>query len=301
MNTENSSICSVKHAYLIIAHKNDHTFHTLLTLLDDARNDIFVHMDAKCKSYVPDKVEKAVRHSALYHAPNRLNVQWGGYSQIRAELLLLEQATSHGHYAYYHLLSGEDLPIKPQDSIHAFFDLHRGKEFVHFADNVFHHEFRVSLYHLFQESLGRSHGVWGRLNNLFLRIQRLLKIQRSKDVVFQHGANWFSITDQLARFVLGQSAWIHSTFKNTQCADEIFLQTIVHNSEYAGRLFHPRYDDTNQAIMRLIDWERGEPYIWRISDKQELLQSNMLFARKFNSEVDRDIIDFISSFIKSQS
>lgn len=120
-------------------------------------------------------------------------------------------------------------------------------------------------------------------------------------MVFQNGANWFSITDELARFVLGQSAWIHSTFKNTRCADEIFLQTIVHNSEYAGRLFHPRYDDTNQAIMRLIDWKRGSPYIWRISDKQELLQSNMLFARKFNSEVDRDIIDFISSFIKSQS
>ena len=36
-----------KHAFLVMAHKDDATFRTLLRLLDDARNDIFVHMDAK--------------------------------------------------------------------------------------------------------------------------------------------------------------------------------------------------------------------------------------------------------------
>ena len=36
-----------KHAFLIIAHKLDFTLSTLLSLLDDKRNDIFIHIDKK--------------------------------------------------------------------------------------------------------------------------------------------------------------------------------------------------------------------------------------------------------------
>lgn len=40
-----------KQAYLIIAHKDDLVFRTLLKLLDDSRNDIFIHMDLKNVNY----------------------------------------------------------------------------------------------------------------------------------------------------------------------------------------------------------------------------------------------------------
>ena len=33
-----------KHAYLIIAHQCDDTYRTLLKMLDDPRNDIYIHM-----------------------------------------------------------------------------------------------------------------------------------------------------------------------------------------------------------------------------------------------------------------
>ena len=32
-----------KHAYLIIAHQCDDTYRTLLKMLDDPRNDIYIH------------------------------------------------------------------------------------------------------------------------------------------------------------------------------------------------------------------------------------------------------------------
>lgn len=66
-----------KHAYLIIAHKEDLTFHTLLKMLDDTRNDIFLHMDKKNKSYNQVKVENSIQHSQIYHV-ERTNVTWGG-------------------------------------------------------------------------------------------------------------------------------------------------------------------------------------------------------------------------------
>lgn len=40
-----------KHAYLIIAHNDFDILEKLLVLLDDDRNDIFIHIDKKVKSF----------------------------------------------------------------------------------------------------------------------------------------------------------------------------------------------------------------------------------------------------------
>ena len=39
-----------KHAYLIMAHNNLYVLEKLLLLLDDYRNDIYIHIDAKLKN-----------------------------------------------------------------------------------------------------------------------------------------------------------------------------------------------------------------------------------------------------------
>ena len=57
-------------------------------------------------------------------------VHRGGASIMRSELALLNEAASYGHYAYYDLLAGMDLPIKDQDTVHAFFERNSGFEFL---------------------------------------------------------------------------------------------------------------------------------------------------------------------------
>ena len=39
----------MKHAYLILAHHEPEVLQLLLTSLDDARNDIFLHIDRRSK------------------------------------------------------------------------------------------------------------------------------------------------------------------------------------------------------------------------------------------------------------
>ena len=286
-----------KHAYLIIAHKDDYTFRTLLNLLDDVRNDIFVHMDLKNIKYESYKINDLLKHSVLTHTSKRISVNWGGYSQIEAEMLLLELAIKTGVYDYYHLISGEDLPIKSQNFIHNFFDTHSQYEFVRFENKEFVYQDRVMLYHPFQEKIGRSqsHTILSKADNMLLRIQKTLHVQRNAEIAFQKGTNWFSITDELAKFIVDKKEWVQRTFCNTQCADEVFLQTIVHNSKFAKKLYHSEYDNDLQAIMRLIDWKRGNPYIFRNSDRNELRESEMLFARKFDCQVDKEIIDYVAT------
>ena len=42
-------------------------------------------------------------------------------------------------------------------------------------------------------------------------------------------------------------------------------------------------NNANTGSMREIDWEHGSPYIWQDHDYQTLINSNKIFARKFNS------------------
>lgn len=110
-----------KHAYLVMAHKDDETLRTLLRTLDDPRNDIFIHMDAKNTGWDENRALASIDKAGIFFVP-RISVTWGGYSQIACELGLLNAAVDKGRYTYYHLLSGQDLPIKSQDRIHSFFD-----------------------------------------------------------------------------------------------------------------------------------------------------------------------------------
>lgn len=66
-----------KHAYLIMAHKDDLALRTLVELLDNEKHDIYIHMDKKTKNYDPKCVSSLVQHSSIYHV-ERMDVVWGG-------------------------------------------------------------------------------------------------------------------------------------------------------------------------------------------------------------------------------
>ena len=209
-----------KHAYLILAHKDDYVFYSLLKMLDDERNDIFVHMDIKNNGFNTYRVENIVQKSRIFFT-KRTNVTWGGYSQIKAELLLLKCSTEQEKYSYYHLISGQDLPIQTQDTIHSFFEIHQGMEFVRFENNEFKYFDRVRYYYWFQEIIGRKKNF---LIKALRKFQTSFGIQRNKEILFQKGANWFSITDDLARYVISKEKWIRKTFRYTICCDEVFCR-----------------------------------------------------------------------------
>lgn len=281
-----SDISMKKHAYLIIAHNNFSQLQILVTLLDDPRNDIYLHVDKRAKLFRPDMIK--VIHSDLILV-DRIRVNWGGHSQIQCEMNLLK-AAAQKQYAYYHLLSGLDLPLKTQEEIHSFFDTAYPNNFIKFDDRAiqsgsFLH--RVNTYHLFQDHFGRSTGVWPgilrRLEERLLRLQTALRVQRKQYVTPYKGTNWFSITHELAEYVLGREALIKKQFYYTVCADEVFLHSVVMDSPY-------KHTVVNHSL-RAIDWTRGEPYIYRAEDVDELLASGDLFGRKFDENIDRGAVE----------
>ena len=124
----------MKHAFLIITHQYTHVLETLFRMIDDERNDIFVHIDKKVDHSYEDKIVKLVKKSDLYFV-KRHKVYWGHVSQIKAELELFQSANDKKTYSYYHLLSGSDLPIRSQDEMHHFFDRFQGREYISFSED----------------------------------------------------------------------------------------------------------------------------------------------------------------------
>ncbi len=288
-----------KHAYLLMAHNNFPLLLELIRLLDHKRNVIYVHIDKKVPEDAFLRLKKDYeekRQACRLFSPliftDRISVHWGGYSQIACELLLLKAAAREEPYAYYHLLSGSDLPIKPMEEILAFFDAlppNAGTEFLAFdsTEVPFHVRERISLYHIFRES---SHPLAEPLDALFTRVQRLLHVNRLKScpLKLQKGANWFSITHALACYALEQEDFIRRTFSRSVCADELFLQTLAVNSPFAERIYAPYADENSMANLRYIDWERGEnnsPYVFRKEDAEMLRRLPHLFARKFEENI----------------
>ena len=58
-----------KHAYCIIAHKDDYVFKALLKTIDDSRNDIFVLVDKKSKQFDIPQIQKICKKSEIIFIP----------------------------------------------------------------------------------------------------------------------------------------------------------------------------------------------------------------------------------------
>lgn len=279
-----------------MCHNNLEILEKLVHLLDDPRNDIYIHVDRKAGSLAQWR-GRIHTDSASLTFTKRISVNWGGFSQIHAELILLEAAAAKKH-AYYHLLSGADLPIKTQDDIHFFFECHHGAEFIGIdeadrTNDLFSQ--RLQYYRYFQDHIGRRTGLHiaclEYLENFSLAIQKIAKVNRMRqDFSPYKGPNWFSITHQMALYVLSQKDFIHSHFKYTLGCDELFLQTLAMNSPYAENVVN--------NTLRYIDWHRGSPYTFRSEDFDLLISSGKLFARKFDENTDVEIVEKICCFLE---
>lgn len=288
----------MRHAFLIIAHNEPYILKVLLEKLKAIRGNIYVHLDKKVHGEQLNVLTDVIQKGGGKILSDRIDVRWGDFSQVECELALFKEAVQ-GRYDYYHLLSGVDLPIKPSDYITTFFDMNRGKEFFRVADDDKNRQLaynNTNYYYVFTKSNKTTFGKAIRklhIPQVSIIIQRKFHISRcSKDSLpLYKGDNWMSITDAAVHCLLENENYIRQRFKYTNCSDEIYKQTVLMNNGFGNKRYVASMNE-NPAI-RSIDWKRGRPYTWTMADLQELLESGNLFARKFSTAKDKEIINYI--------
>lgn len=287
-----------RHAYLIIANRNPGQLQTLLTLLDDSRNDIYLLVDRKSVGYPRDF---QLNYATLFSV-SPLVIDWGSYSQIEAEMHLFK-AAAPGKYDYYHLLSGLDLPLANQDEIHDFFDAHPGEEFITYSSLESGAQLlaRVQKYHFTHKFRQPSKAM-----RLFRKIeraeQRVFPVRRKLQNKLAFGSQWVSLEDDLVQVLAAKEEQIRVMFNRGFLVDELLVPTMLNlHPEFKEKVYYdqPVHDrpEEFQGNLRYINWWDGSPYVWREKDYETLLAARRqghLFSRKFDAEIDSVIIDKIA-------
>ena len=285
-----------KHAYMIMAHHRPDLLQLLINALDDKRNDIVIHIDKK-SDMSPDQFY--CNHANMIFI-DRIEVNWGGYTQVECEYKLMKEAVKLGKHSYYHLLTGVNYPLWNQDYIHSFFEEKNGKEFIGF-DYDADYTLRVKYYVPFPE-YGKLHGLTGRLVQLSRNIVKIaqdafhIDFRNRTTYTIKKGCAYFSITENLVNLIISKESEMKGLLEHTICCDEIFVQTIAYNSEFKDNIYN--IADEFDGCLRELAWpsnlgkERPGWNFW-LEDLAYLLNSHRLFAMKFESEDGIDLINQI--------
>ena len=298
----------MRHAILITTHDNVEISKNLLSLYDDKNIDFYFLIDKKAKSYNEEVLKDICKKSSVYFVP-KINIYWGSFSQIQAEYILLENAVKKS-YDYYHLISGCDIPLYTKNEFFDFFEQNKGKEFVEYSPKEIAEknkvQDRVKYYYVFMESVREKSAIKRKpktfLRECFLKLQKLLKIDRTKGKEFQYGSNWFDITDDFAKYILKNKPWVIKHFKKTCCADELFLQTLLFNSPFYSNNYYC-LNEKNRILQRnrYTDWTRGQPYTFKKEDYNEIINiKESLFIRKFNYKNDAEIVNKLFDWLRKK-
>lgn len=298
----------MRHAILITTHDNVEISKNLLSLYDDKNIDFYFLIDKKAKSYNEEVLKDICKKSNVYFIP-KINIYWGSFSQIQAEYILLENAVKKS-YDYYHLISGCDIPLYTKNEFFDFFEQNKGKEFVEYSPKEIAEknkvQDRVKYYYVFMESVREKSAIKRKpktfLREFFLKLQKLLKIDRTKGKEFQYGSNWFDITDDFAKYILKNKPWVIKHFKKTCCADELFLQTLLFNSPFYSNNYYC-LNEKNRILQRnrYTDWTRGQPYTFKKEDYNEIINiKESLFIRKFNYKNDAEIVNKLFDWLRKK-
>ena len=118
----------MNHAFLIQAHAYPELLFKIVNELNASNHFFFIHIDKKGKDMLSSS---CIRELKLYQNVILLSdyqVNWGGASQFKVTVRLLFEALLYiPKMDYFHLISGQDFPLKSNKEFDSFFEKNRHK------------------------------------------------------------------------------------------------------------------------------------------------------------------------------
>lgn len=295
----------MRHAYLIMAHNQPELLKKILSALDHPDNDFFLHIDAK-SSMVPEEFRECIQKGRIYFT-ERVSVVWAHFSMVEAVYALIEKAISICEHDYYHMITGQDFPLKSADEINEFFIKNAGKEFIHFCSDDFSkmvYPGRLLTKCPLLKRCGRTRNFWYYINLLLSLAQRgFYKITKPKWSAEKYlaGSMFFSITEDFAKHLIKCKPEVYKMYKYSLSPDESFVQTVVFNSRFRDNLYIKERSGDIRGNMRYIDWTKGSngsPTTITVQEVPAALASGMLFTRKVDIINHPDAIELLENAIR---
>lgn len=296
-------------AFLILAHHQPHHLLRLVERISKPWNTIFIHIDKKVDIGEFEYLFYGKKNTLFLDEKNRVNVNWGGFSMVRATLQLINIAQQYPiNFDRYCLLSGSDYPIKNTDEILKGLKndteyMLIGSKISKYSTSELHTKF-IKYYYFDDYPLLKKIHLSGKLwRNQYKRIN------------LYHGTQWFCLSfkaiEYIIKFIKTNPDYVRF-MKYTHCSDEIFFVSILKASPYAHKISHDFEQANSQSSYYLnkvhgihyVDWinatNKGcSPRELTMIDKKELEHTDALFARKVDQNRSSYLLGFLDTMLDS--
>lgn len=324
----------MKHAALIMAHKNKEQLIRLIRAVSTENIDVFVHLDKNWKLSKEDLSEISSCADRVFVIKKRIHGVLDHFSLPQIELNLIQAACEHEtlggeQYGYFLLLSGQDYPIKSKTYIQNFLDEqypkplcdHEPAEEGNWAWGKFQlsrwQNKMTEIQNRRKKGLLRSFLVASCLAAYY--IEKFFcgipweRLQKSNLKIWG-GSQWWILphgTIDFIRLQLKKNKKAIRQLKRAWTPEENFIQTLSMNAEEAKLILEndPIFD-TGKGEFKAMTYcnfitptksFRGHPHIITVEDYDRIMAKKALFARKFDQSTNGDVMDMIDQKISEKA
>jgi hypothetical protein len=278
--------------FLIQAHKDLGQLNALVEQLRDDDFLVYVNLDRKCA------LDPAAVHPCARHVRDRVDVHWGTFSQVQAVLNSLAQIVAEvPAFDKVIFLSAQDFPLLSNTRLKEALAQWSGHELLDtvaigrapgewaagFRYQYFHYDDGPRLLRMACRAANRAMRATG-------LVRRLPGGMRPYG-----GSSWWALSQACVRAILDRVARepdLVRFFRHCACPDEMFFQTLVMNSPFAGRVLGRNF--------RYVQWpEQGarNPKILDEGDFERIAASRAHFCRKIDSQASASLVPRLLALI----
>ena len=287
-----------KIAILILGHKNLEQIYRYIRTFNPSLYDIYIHIDLRC-----DRSEEAYKKIAslsnvfLFSLEESEIVDRGRFSIVSAEIKLIKRAIEK-KYVYYIFSSGQDFLIKTSEELYTYinknlqycFDYLVEKPTSKFLDRNILKIYSFCYKRDFMSKLFKK--IYFSKLNIFKKFFVRKDYKNIKtNIEFKFGSQWLGMNyDEALKCIvfIKTNTWYYEYMQKSLIPDECFFQTILwyNKAKFRDTLFY-------------INWgeNKSSPKVLGMEDLSEIRNSNKFIARKFDSKVNNEILNYLESEI----
>lgn len=305
--------------YLILAHKNPLQLGRMIERLDDGASKFFIHLDAKTPI---EPFTACLEGAHIRFIDKRERCVWGDFSIVQATIRLMEAASKE--QGFFILMSGQDYPIQSQEYINDF--LERNKEFDFIEIEPLEEKWKPKMvkdklehYHiLHSEERGHSNcyapfahcSVFQKLRTLMHLLKGRLSMKNFKLLCslpkriapFERqyaGSQFWAFSERtfyaVLNYIREHKAALEGYYKYTSSPDEIYFHSVLMDLVAKDSTIKLK-----EQITYVNYFRKNNVFITEDFDKLTSAKGK-LFARKFDTDIDIEILNKLDSYQENES
>lgn len=269
----------MKTAILVLCHQPP--LHLATWAINQPNIQFYIHYDLKCNI---NELNFLKNFHNIHILPNRISVHWGGFSMILATLNLIQASLANPQHQYFHLISGNCIPLKNMENLEKEWQQYPQKTLFLECKHEPRLRYRVRFNTPHADTIWQRHLIGKGLTKFFQLLDKILPSQQ----VCWTGSQWFSADRWALEAIFQESLGeMVDFFEKKLVPDEHFFQYIM-------QLPSMKYIHFIQENHRFIRFSQqiNHPDDLTLDDLWSAQRQGFWFARKVSSHNAKRFLEY---------